>query len=1083
MARPAVQDHAGHVKLSLFKSLLPALGIGLLVGLTAGLAAPLVGIGTGVFGVATFSSTAALIGGAVGFSLASTLLFGAPVPDVPGNLGRALENAADPEYPRRAIYGEFMVGSSWAWDHVFANGKTPDNGSHYALVSVIADHSIKGIVGVEIGEEFLRWNQHLVSNAFYGNSGAPDPSGRWYLPSNGQVYVPVPWSDWNQDFSETGRYLQTSANRIYEVVSGGVVSATEATDESGNNFTSGTATLRYHMTSSDPAKGYHAFYQGERDGPRVWHYAIDLQKGNQTSPNSWFTNRISEYAAHNRVLRGLAYVAEMFVAHPRIGFGGSIPDRRFRVEGKDDVWDPRGADGYHNNAVLVAADYLRWRFPGTITQNTFDPANISATADACDADIPGHPGKPKYTFDGVIEWSTDPGQALDMLCDHFRGGWFHRGDKILFWVGEAKASVGTLGPEHLVEGEEPIYQFERPPEERCNEVVAHYVQRNSSEADGQVWASKPAKKVTDAAFVANDNGVPLRKDIHMNGVTDVVRAKYHASIVLNKARREFTVNGAFAYMSLPVALEVGDCVDWNDPEAGINNRKVQVERKIEADQSGYILLSMREFGDPDYNNSPIDDQDVVGFGKRYSTEVPVVGQPTVTLVPDTEKVGKKGKMKATVAVTWPEVDRIWVAAGGKYYVRWALQGTSDFKTLTTDGHVLGVEIELKQGDWKFAVKAEDKFQNVSPQWSQNRDFTLNLTSEDLPGPPTSPDQEANILPNPKFHQSDVSAQTSVGWDLDDEDHLNDGAVTIVQDTTYPGVDGFSQHLLLLDTGSSTAGAAVNTGPAHIRFNPDDFVDVLPGELYYVDFDWSQVSSLLNGSAVMQLGMLFYQRDGTFVDFVQRHEGTATFSGSQFDLDTMGGFFQIIRGNQVRKCRPEILLRRSVASRHQVVVARARMRAVNRVELSRGQDRTVTDPTNFDFVAGMGPNFGYLFAPPRGSKYILEVFGELQSLTAGGTNNDTVDIRVQRLRRDLDANGDWLGTLTPVTAVFQGSIHQLTGSAHNPRKDFQKFLEDTPPTNVDANNYPYQYVYQLQARSGSSGVTAEFVDCGMKVAIQ
>lgn len=1033
--------------MSFLKTILPiAIGVG--VGFAAPLVAPGLFAGA-VFGAASapvFSTTAALIGGSIA-SLGAGLL-GAALQQRPGvqaGASQAMANAADPEYPRTVVYGERMVGWSHVW-HETTVPQGPDDGAWYMLSVCIADHPIEDIIGVWINDDYLRLGKELVSNVFFDGVNV---SSFWGLPTDGTVYVPVPHSPWNQDTSEVGRYLVTSAGRVYEVLVAGVVDVVEATDTSGNPFVSGTATIKWHMNSDPadeegPSKGYHTEYQGERDGPPVWHFSVKFFKGGQTTPDTWFGGLSAKYSAKNRVGRGLSYANMIFVANPTISFGGQAPQVRFLIKGKNDIRTSGGTNAYATNAAQVWRDYIKWRLG--LANTDFVTADINTAAGICDQAIPGHPSDPKYRYEGVVRWDEEPRSVIAEITRHMQGYWSERGTQITLVAGAPRAKVMDLTMDDMVEGAEPIYNFDLEPDEEGNTFVPHYIQK--VDADGeQVWAPRPLKPITDAGWIANDGGRELRSEVEWNGATSLKRAKYATWITANQNRLETTLVGAFRLKCM--LLELGDVVQWDDPDSGIS-MLMTVERVLMNYTDSHVGLRLREYSDAIYTPGAIDDEDLGKFPKGFGKFIPKPSISSVTTIAGSSNVQADGTVTANVLVAWSPVEHAWVQAGGSYRVRYRPTGGGDtWRSAVTDAHVTSIQIaSLAEGAWDFQVKARTAGSSTS-KWSNT--FAAVVTSSELPmrGPPAEAARGVNLIANPVFDQRGLSWQADVG-------------LTWITPPTAPAVGGaaeMSPYVARLDTAAAAGDVDLKQSTRVPIENPG---------MIYKATCWVHNLGTAQDEDIWKV--LFYDDDDVFI------------SGQEVTLFTFVGqgapgstqqivteYFQAPRGIGARSFRLELKAREGPGVLdHVTECAGMKCWEFGSFPAAR-KDTSSISGTGFEKLIGMRFPQG-LTRPPQGTKWLVEGSAACIADASALTLNDlTVVAQIVRFRVD-----------TGTTTVIEGPNEvgfAPQGEIQHPPSYFKLTVEDDPPTGGGV-----KYIYRLQADTDRSLGEATFEQIVMKVTI-
>jgi len=251
----------------------------------------------------------------------------------------------------------------------------------------------------------------------------------------------------------------------------------------------------------------------------------------------------------SHVGKGITYIyVRLLWSNDKFGQSG-LQNISAIVRGKL-VYDPRnGTTVFSNNGILCMLDYLRARDGFGLQADEWDPDHYSAQANICDENVTitstGTTQK-RYVCNGTLTLDQTPPNIVQDLLSCFAGVLTEREGK--YWAYAAKYRVPTesLGPDDLSGPLDVKWRAERS--ELFNIVRGTYVDPNKDWQPGDF----PINKVP--AYIAEDNGVELYRDIELPFTTDPIQAQRLARLSLEIHRRPITVRWTGNFSSIRFAV-------------------------------------------------------------------------------------------------------------------------------------------------------------------------------------------------------------------------------------------------------------------------------------------------------------------------------------------------------------------------------------------------------------------------------------------------------------------------------------------------------------------------------------------------
>lgn len=264
-------------------------------------------------------------------------------------------------------------------------------------------------------------------------------------------------------------------------------------------------------------------------------------------------------------LRGIAYLY-FRLSFDADAFPNGIPTFTATLKGKK-VYDPRtGLTDWSDNPALCIRDYL--------TSTTYglgeDVANVDddlviAAANICD-ETNTLAGTTRYTLNGSFTTSITPYDFINDSLTAMGGSmWYSQGKwrmKAAHWT----APVMDLNEDDLRSSISVSTRHSR----RDNFNVI----KGTFRGEETNWQVTDYPQVTNAAFLAADNGQESVADVNLKFTDNYIEARRLALITLERNRQQITVNVSFGISALKV--QVGDNIRLTNARFGWVNKEFEV---------------------------------------------------------------------------------------------------------------------------------------------------------------------------------------------------------------------------------------------------------------------------------------------------------------------------------------------------------------------------------------------------------------------------------------------------------------------------------------------------------------------------
>lgn len=273
---------------------------------------------------------------------------------------------------------------------------------------------------------------------------------------------------------------------------------------------------------------------------------------------------VSEWTDYHR-LQGISYLYVKFTFDAD-AFPNGVPEVTAIIKGKK-VYDPRsGVVAWSDNPALCIRDYLTEANYGMGEDTTnIDDALVITAANICDQ-TNTYDSTTRYTCNGAFTTATTPYDMLSSILTSMGGMlWYAQGKwrmKPSYWT---TPSV-TLGEDDLRSSISVVTRHSR--RDNFNSVNGTF---RGAESNWQITDFPP---VTNAAFLAADNGQESAIDLNLSFTDNSIEARRISRIVLERNRQQLTISASFGLKAFKV--QVGDNVYLNNARFGWSNKAFEV---------------------------------------------------------------------------------------------------------------------------------------------------------------------------------------------------------------------------------------------------------------------------------------------------------------------------------------------------------------------------------------------------------------------------------------------------------------------------------------------------------------------------
>lgn len=366
-----------------------------------------------------------------------------------------------------------------------------------------------------------------------------------------------------------------------------------------------------YVLSEGAIDALEAVYLGEEDISTYGANASYQLIVNPTQVNAFLKANCRDWR-NSQIGRGLSFV-RVSLKHDPEKFPSGIPDVRFVVRGRNDLYDPRiGRTRYSENTALHLLWYLRERCKVPDDEIIFE--TFASAANVCDEAVVNADGRlgTRYRTGCVIGADEQRTQVIQKLEESCAGQLIRVGGK---WMLQAGA---YYGPADFEITEDMVIGTVSGSTEVTNDAAVNIVTGTFIDPS-QAWAETDFPEVRVQQWVVDDGG-EAPESISLGYVSDAYQAQRLANIKLRRARAGGSLQlpmhfagyncrpGRVVRVNLPSLNIVGEFIvtDWNmAPDDGCTVTVSQYEPAIfddavgkPYDPIGFINLPTGGLGSP-----------------------------------------------------------------------------------------------------------------------------------------------------------------------------------------------------------------------------------------------------------------------------------------------------------------------------------------------------------------------------------------------------------------------------------------------------------------------------------------------------
>ncbi|MBH3412705.1 phage tail protein, partial [Pseudomonas putida] len=340
-----------------------------------------------------------------------------------------------------------------------------------------------------------------------------------------------------------------------------------AQEQSGDQ-TDGEWVHLVYVLSEGAIAGLDGIYLGEEEIATYGEYASYELLVDPSQVNAFLKANCRDWR-DTQIGRGLSFV-RLSLKHNAEKFPSGIPDVRFVVRGRNDLYDPRtGMTGYSDNTALHMLWFLRARCRVPDDEIVFE--TFASAANVCDEAVANADGTAgiRYRTGCVIGADEQRTQVIQKLEESCAGQLIRVGGK---WMMQAGAYYGPFDFEIT---EDMIVGTVSGTTEVNNDSAINIVTGTFIDPS-QTWAETDFPEVRVQQWVDEDGG-EAAESMSLGYVTDAYQAQRLANIKLRRARAggslQLPMNfagyncrpGRVVRVNLPSLNMVGEFIvtDWN----------------------------------------------------------------------------------------------------------------------------------------------------------------------------------------------------------------------------------------------------------------------------------------------------------------------------------------------------------------------------------------------------------------------------------------------------------------------------------------------------------------------------------------
>ncbi|WP_176507157.1 phage tail protein [Pseudomonas urethralis] len=338
-----------------------------------------------------------------------------------------------------------------------------------------------------------------------------------------------------------------------------------------------------YVLSEGAIAGLDGIYLGEEEIATYGEYASYELLVDPSQVNAFLRANCRDWR-DTQIGRGLSFV-RLSLKHNAEKFPSGIPDVRFVVRGRNDIYDPRtGMTGYSDNTALHMLWFLRARCKVPDDEIVFE--TFASAANVCDEAVANADGTAgiRYRTGCVIGADEQRTQVIQKLEESCAGQLIRVGGK---WMMQAGA---YYGPYDFEITEDMIVGTVSGTTEVNNDSAINIVTGTFIDPS-QTWAETDFPEVRIQQWVDEDGG-EAAESMSLGYVTDAYQAQRLANIKLRRAR-------AGGSLQLPMNFAGYNCrpgrvVRVNLPSLNIIGEFIVTDWNMAADDGCTVTVSQYE---------------------------------------------------------------------------------------------------------------------------------------------------------------------------------------------------------------------------------------------------------------------------------------------------------------------------------------------------------------------------------------------------------------------------------------------------------------------------------------------------------
>ncbi len=296
------------------------------------------------------------------------------------------------------------------------------------------------------------------------------------------------------------------------------------------------------------------------------------------SADSDLVAEVTEWTTNHK-LSNIAYIY-LRLEYNADKFPNGIPNIKAVVKGKK-VCDPRTTTtAWSDNWALCMRDFLASHIGADAEE--LDDSSIIAAANICDEVVATPTGtQSRYTCNGAFDTGTTPAEIREELETAGAGACIYTQGKYHVYAGAYRTPIAQTFNEDGLRGDIIVHpRIAR--KELFNAVRGVYLSASN------FWQPTDFPAVTNASYVAQDNGEEIYRDLQLSFANDSYMAQRIAKIHLEKSRQGISVKFPASLKALQVApfdtikLSIDD-LGWNEKEFRVVGWEISPDGGIDLD--------------------------------------------------------------------------------------------------------------------------------------------------------------------------------------------------------------------------------------------------------------------------------------------------------------------------------------------------------------------------------------------------------------------------------------------------------------------------------------------------------------------